>query len=290
MKEMKDKEIREKWSYTLTEAKKAGIEFSIPPPPPPYITCFHCKKDTEPIGMLHPFENRIWLWCDASCNCTRALEEKEKEEKKTEEEEKDRIMREKINKLFSQSNIEERFRSRTFENFTITDDNRSAYKKARHYAEVFEEFKRTGTGIFFTGTVGTGKTHLAVSIANLLINRQIPVIFGTSIKLLSRIKQTYGNNQEEENKIISLYSNVNLLVIDDLGKEKPSFWVLEKIYEIINNRYEAMKPMVITSNFSLNAIGERFSSIDEWIAKAICSRISEQCSNVEINGQDWRMK
>lgn len=244
--------------------------------------------------MLSPFprnpSGEIWLWCEAECDCQKAQAEKALKKDEEKKQEEARRLKEKIDRLFSQSQLGEKFKGRTFENFEITEDNKSAYRRAKKYAEIFEDYRKTGIGIFFTGNIGTGKTHLAASITNYLIRKQIPVIFGTFISLLGKLKQTYNSNQEEESKIISLYSKVDLLIIDDLGKEKPSFWVLEKLYEIINNRYEAMRPMVITSNFSIKDLEFRFSSIDEWISRAICSRISENCSGVVMNGEDWRMK
>ncbi len=281
-----------KWSFSLSEAKENGFVFVLPPPSS--LPCFFCKKQIEPQGILSPFpknpKGEICIWCEPACDCDKAVEERKRKKAREEELEEQKKIQDKIKRLFSQSNIGERFKQRTFENFQVTKENKSAFDNAKKYSEVFGKLKNTGRGIFFTGPVGTGKTHLSASIHNYLINKQTPVIFDTSINLLGKIKQTYGKNQEEENKIISLYSKVDLLIIDDLGKEKPSFWVLEKLYEIINNRYEAMRPMVITSNFSIRELEIRFSSIDEWIAKAITSRISENCSGVVMNGEDWRMK
>lgn len=75
-----------------------------------------------------------------------------------------------------------------------------------------------------------GKTHLACSIANKFIENGIPVIYGTLINLLAELRNSYEiDNGISEMEIIKLYGNVNLLIIDDLGKEKTSEWGLEKL-------------------------------------------------------------
>ena len=89
---------------------------------------------------------------------------------------------------------------------------------------------------------------------------QKSVIFGSTIKLFGIIKKSYNNEIEEnESKIISEFINCDVLIIDDLGKEKPSEWVLEKLYYIINERYEHNKPIIVTTNFSENQLIDIFS-------------------------------
>lgn len=133
---------------------------------------------------------------------------------------------------------------------------------------------------------------MACSIANELIKMQKSVIFGSTIKLFGIIKKSYNNEIEEnESKIISEFINCDVLIIDDLGKEKPSEWVLEKLYYIINERYEHSKPIIITTNFNENqlidifTVGKNKSSIE-----AIMSRLNEICLTVRIFDNDYRYK
>ena len=106
----------------------------------------------------------------------------------------------------------------------------------------FEIANKRGTGILFYGPYGVGKTHLACSIANELLKMQKSVVFGSTIKLFGIIKKSYNNEiQENESKIISEFINCDVLIIDDLGKEKPSEWVLE------NYTISLMKDMSITN-------------------------------------------
>jgi len=238
----------------------------------------------------------IDFWGHKRCRCDESVEQYEKdlEEKQNAEaeqrelEEKQKIQQ-RVNSLFTQSKLGERFKTRTFENFKITNSNKNGYEVAKKFESDLKDNK-DGVGLNFMGSYGTGKTHLAAAIAISLINKGIPVIFGTLINLLGKIKATYDNNSgEDEEAIIRLYSTVDLLVIDDLGKEKPSEWVLEKLYTIINQRYENYKPIVITTNYDADKLIERLTVRNNCeTAEAIVSRLHEMCKWVVLVGEDHR--
>lgn len=137
-----------------------------------------------------------------------------------------------------------------------------------------------------------GKTHLACSIANELMKNGISVIYGTLINLLANLKNSYEiNNNISEMEIIKLYENADLLIIDDLGKEKPSEWGLEKLFTIINSRYENNLPVIITTNYSQDLLVKRLSLNGEIeTAKSIISRLYEMCYLVKIDDIDHRIK
>ena len=111
----------------------------------------------------------------------------------------------------------------TFDRTLETSENRQALARVRKYAE---EFSRDSGGLFLTGPVGTGKTHMAACLVNELIGREIRVLFGNVLDLLGRLRRSYDEDaQEEEWRILDELATVPLLVIDDLGKEKVSEWV-----------------------------------------------------------------
>ena len=140
------------------------------------------------------------------------------------------------------------------------------------------------------GNNGVGKTHLACSIANELIKNGIPIIYGTLINLLAELKNSYdSDNNISEREIIKLYEKVNLLIIDDLGKENPSEWGLEKLFTIINSRYENNLPVVITTNYNRERLRERLANnVNYEIADSIISRLYEMCKGISLNGKDKR--
>ena len=128
--------------------------------------------------------------------------------------------------------------------------------------------------------------------ASELIKNGIPIIYGTLINLLAELKNTYDvDNNISEMKIIKLYEKVDLLIIDDLGKEKPSEWGLEKLFTIINSRYENNLPVIITTNYNQNSLINRISINGEIeTAKSIISRLYEMCYLVKIEDRDHRIK
>ena len=75
--------------------------------------------------------------------------------------------------------------------------------------------------------------------------------------MLDFIRDSYSDSEVSYKDYLNLYSSVDLLVIDDLGKEKPTEWVLEKLFLIVNNRYNNYLPIVITTNYNRNQLRER---------------------------------
>jgi DNA replication protein DnaC len=76
------------------------------------------------------------------------------------------------------------------------------------------------------------------------------------------------------------------LVLDDLGKEKPSEWAEEKLYEIVNARYVRSLPIIITTNVGLKAVEARYP----WNGEAIVSRLFEMCRGAQLGGEDYRRR
>ena len=211
-----------------------------------------------------------------------------------EEEKKIQMMQEfanKVDKIIKNSKMSKRNLNYKFENFEVNSNNKKVYQSLKNYSEkLVNEVERKG--LILVGNNGVGKTHLACSIANELIKNGIPIIYGTLINLLAELKNTYDvDNNISEMEIIKLYEKVDLLIIDDLGKEKPSEWGLEKLFTIINSRYENNLPVIITTNYDQNSLINRLSINGEIeTAKSIISRLYEMCYLVKIEDRDHRIK
>ena len=191
-------------------------------------------------------------------------------------------------RYYLNSKMNKRLMEYNFENYMTNNDNRMAYEKSKRYAEGFVKGDNKGS-LFITGGVGTGKTHLAASIANYLIENEIPVIFGTLITLLNDIKDTYKIDGDCESDVIEKYSKIPMLIIDDLGKERPSEWTLEKLFTIVNNRYENNLPIIITTNYNKEKLRKRLlCNNNEEIVDSIISRLYEMCRGIIIFGKDKR--
>ena len=211
-----------------------------------------------------------------------------------EEEKKLELMQEfsrKVEKIIKNSKMSKRNLSYKFDNFELNTSNKKVFNNLKNYSEKLVNGIEK-KGLILVGNNGVGKTHLACSIANKLIENGIPVIYGTLINLLAELRNSYDtDNDISEMEIIKLYENVALLIIDDLGKEKPSEWGLEKLFTIINSRYENNLPVIITTNYNQNSLVERLSLNGEIeTAKSIISRLYEMCYLVKIEDIDHRIK
>lgn len=287
---------------SLIEAKKMGYELRTDIPN--IEKCKYCNQTLYPMGLPHPLlKNTIMKWFKPErCTCPNAQrdwakydEEQERIRKEAEEAKEKEEMRNRIRKYMGDSGLKKRFMNRTFEKYQVTSKNREAFLTAKQYAEDFETYSETGDGIFFVGSCGTGKTHLAVAITLDLINRGIHVICKTLIDLLGEVKKTFDDDTGiKEHQILNLYKSVDLLVINDLGKELPTEWMLTTLYSIIDKRYENCKPVIVTTNYNDDELVRRLSqrSIreggDAKTAESIVSRLYEMCFTVEMRWEDWR--
>lgn len=233
------------------------------------------------------------------CSCSRAKEQllKLEELKAKEEEEKSRLAAEekkqkRINNLLGKSGMSKRALMCKFSNYDITPQNRASIKLCKNYVSNFEEItKEKRNGLFLSGECGVGKSHLVYAIANELITeRKTSVICMTMIDLLLKLKSSYAENKTEE-AILKIYENCSLLIIDDLGKEKPTEWALQMIYAIIDRRYNALKPVIITTNYGAKELIEKFTiNDDSSTAEAIVDRLFEMCQYLFIDGDSYRKR
>ncbi|GCD13175.1 ATP-binding protein [Clostridium tagluense] len=267
------------------------------------IECEFCKNILEQTGfyLSSSMFSRGWLSRGEyeRCTCKDAINhwlefDKAKLDKveKEKNEEGERQYKERLERMIKQSNLGERFRTRTFQTYKISNENKLAFKTCERYTEKFKELKTKGVGLLITGNYGAGKTHLAAAIAHVLIKQGYQPIFGTLINLLGKIKSSYGDahSKENEEQIINKYINCDLLIIDDLGKEKPTEWVLEKLYYVLNCRYENNEPVVITSNYNDTKLMDRLTVGDNLeTSEAIVSRMYEMCQGVNMQEcKDYR--
>ncbi len=314
---MSETKEEQRWQIRSDEAIAEGWNWNKEPPEPK--NCEFCGKALYHWGVtMFSRQKYVSLWFKEpeKCDCPEAQAYWAKveadriaaEEEKKRQEEAERIQR-RINKLIKDSGIRGRFLNRTFDRFEIDEKNQKAYNIAKRYADTFPSMlpkmddkghiqppEKERNGLFITGSYGTGKTHLATAIANQLIATGTPVICMTMIDLLARIKQTFDKSDgATEAEVMKIYEEVPLLIIDDIGSEQPSEWGSTKIFAIVNARYEAYMPIIITTNYAGDELVRRMTPIlpngrplDSRNAEKTLDRLKEMCVGIEMNWESWR--
>ena len=281
---------------TPQQAREWGLRWRHDPPE--FAPCEYCGQALQPEGIVLGGEVFIWQPFPPRCTCEQAkaywreFDQKEAERKAAEEEEERRAaMQRKIDRLLGRSGLKRRFQQRTFPNFRVDTPGRMKnFAIAKEYADNFAYHQARGEGLYIEGTNGTGKTHLAAAIALQLINEGIPVICKTASDLLQDIKKSFDGGSIQESNLLDIYKKVDLLIIDDLGKEQCSDWSMSVLYAIFNDRYEDMKPTIITTNYSANRLAAALTpkGMDNTKIVAIISRLRETSTVMTMAWADIR--
>lgn len=283
--------------YTSKEVEELGIPSTQPVPKPE--KCKYCGKTLYYECVVLMGQAMIWNLEKPRCDCEKAVafwkdwdakQEKIKKEKELAEEQE--LRKQKIESILGKSGIKKRYLSRTIDSFSVTAENKRSFEVATDYIKNFREYFTQGKGLYLEGPCGTGKTHLAIAIALAIINTGVPVICKTSIDILGDIKRCYERNSEvTEEEVLEAYKTVDLLIIDDLGKEQVTEWSVPVLYSILNERYEALLPTIITTNYNTTALAEKLSAKgDTETATAIISRFVESYKRVTMAWADYRRK
>ena len=252
--------------------------------------CEFCGRALTPIGLDYLYANFSPYNIEYKrCTCQKAQVYWNEKDKQDYEITRRKHFREVINKIYKQNYIGRKFQDLNFENFNSNSENELAIVISKDYVNKNITSANTN-GLIIMGESGVGKTHLAASIANKLIENDKIVLMGRLTTLLDMIKETFKDNTKSENELIELYSNVDMIIIDDLGTEKISNWALEKLYTIIENRNENRLPIIITTRFDKQGLIERFSqSQDEQLVDAIISKLYQMCYGVTLKKYEKRV-
>lgn len=174
-----------------------------------------------------------------------------------------------------------------------------ALRTARKFVETYP-VDTAGKGLIFVGAAGLGKTHLAVGVLQRLVReRGARGLFCDYRELLKNIQNSYNSQvNTTELELLKPVFAAEVLVLDDLGAQKPNEWVWDTVALILNTRYNDRLTTIITTNYpDLPAGGgsltdaeraAREPTLGDRIGDRMRSRLAEMCMRVEMKGQDFR--
>ena len=183
--------------------------------------------------------------------------------------------------------IPKRYENCHFHSYRVLNPSQErAFKYASKLAMEYPAIER---GLLLMGTVGVGKTHLAVSILKSLTERGFNCLFYESGSLLKEIQNSYNvYTQSSELKVLAPIFDAEVLVLDELGASKPTEWVRDTMANIINTRYNDKKLTIFTTNYLDERRAEKDESLEDRIGVRLRSRLFEMCRTVALGGEDFR--
>lgn len=146
-----------------------------------------------------------------------------------------------------------------------------------------------GKNVFISGAVGSGKTHLACAVARALLRENLVrnVQFARCVSLFDEIKRSFNAGTDA----LAPYRTCGVLVLDDLGKQASTPWSLERLFDLVDDRYARCLPTITTSNYNpRDLIVHLACSRDMTVSQAIVSRLLSDCVHITTKHKDNRIK
>ena len=167
-------------------------------------------------------------------------------------------------------------------NWTFENDNGHSPQMhhAHRYVERWQTMRAENLGLLLWGGVGTGKSFLAGCIANALMELEVPV----RMTSFSRIMNELNNSFSGRNEVVDRLCCFPLLIIDDFGMERSTEYALEQVYNIVDSRYRSRKPLIVTTNLTLDEIRHP----QDTAHARIYDRILEMCVPISCIGASLR--
>src|SRR5262249_26081925 len=182
--------------------------------------------------------------------------------------------------------IPPKYRGVSFDRPPVTQMDAFVVKRVRDFTTALDENLDGGRGMWFFGSSGTGKTTLAMLISRTALEAGRSVAIYSLPKLLSRIRRTFNAEVGEQSyaDLFERLATVDLLHVDDLGAENRTEWGLEQLYALGNYRYEAHRPLVVTTNLDED-------ELEQQIGSRVVSRLVDMCGDpLFLFDEDRRMQ
>ena len=232
------------------------------------LYCGKCHTPKQFRMDKLPFEGKLF---PHRCRC---------EQERYEQEEADRARRKHLEAVES---LKCRgFTDPAMREWTFANDNgkKTQMDKAHFYVDHWEDMLAENIGYLLWGSVGTGKSYLAGCIANALMEKEIPVRMTNFALILNDLTASF----EGRNEYISDLCRPLLLILDDFGMERGTEYGLEQVYNVIDSRYRSKKPLIVTTNLTLDALQHP----QDTAHARIYDRLLEMCAPILFSGENFR--
>lgn len=234
------------------------------------LHCGVCKEKKQgryqmPWGEVTPY---------IMCKCER--EKKEAEEAEAKKAEREKIILENKARAFPKEEREK------MQCFTFANDDRAderITKAMQNYVNNFTEFKSKGKGLLLYGACGRGKTYAACEVANALLDEGYSVKVTNFARIANELQGTF-----EKQEYIDSLNRYSLLVLDDLSAERDTEYMNEQVFQVVDARYRANLPMIITTNLAI----ETLKNPQNITKQRIYERIMERCHPICVEGTNKR--
>lgn len=192
-------------------------------------------------------------------------------------------------RVLADARIPRRYQHCDLDNF-VTYGNESLQRAVAHAKRLVNAYPVADKGLFLLGPPGVGKTHVTVAVLKALITRTgAHGLFYDTRDLLRLIRRTYDPiARTSESDILRPVTEVDVLVLDDLGAEKTSEWVEETLNLIVNSRYSEKRLTIFTSNYEDKPDPTDPDALLCRIGFRMRSRLHEMCEFLELDGADYR--
>ena len=232
------------------------------------LYCGSCRTPKQFRMDKPPMEDRL---LPRRCQCEQAQYDKEEAERKR------RKHLQAVEELKRQGFTDSKMREWTFAN----DNGKCPQMELAHfYAEHWETMREENIGYLLWGKVGTGKSYFAGCIANALMEQEVPVRMTNFALILNDLAAGF----EGRNEYIERLCRFSLLIIDDFGMERGTEYGLEQVYNVIDSRYRSGKPLIVTTNLTLDSL----QTPQDTAHARIYDRLLEMCAPILFTGENFR--
>lgn len=202
-------------------------------------------------------------------------------------------------RLLRRARIPRRYDHCSFDSFEVHDrSHEAALREARQWVELWPVVSH---GLLLIGEPGTGKTHIAVALARELIRtKSAQVLFYEQRELLKALQGTFESGAAlRESEILVPVQEAEVLVLDDLGAGRTTAWARDVMHDVIVQRYNEQRPLVMTTNLRTGEddpatpkaaarAADASLSLRDRLGDALMSRLYEMCKVVNVRGKDYR--